>query len=197
MGNEPGNSALKPSWSGATEDSYEDEKYVAVSAWLKGASNAISANNKSAKKIITGNWLGAAFFEKLTKDKIKFDIIGWDWFGETDNDITTAKADEDNVPILDRLARLKKDIWLTECGITGKNENEQATYLSNFVKETSQKDYIKAIFVGVFFDQSHLAGTDGQYDGIYSIVNTGADKYTFGKPKQAYQTFKQIISNSK
>lgn len=197
MGNEPGNHALKPNWSGATEESYEDAKYAAVSAWLKGASNAITANNKSAKKMITGNWLGAAFFEKLVEDGLQFEIIGWDWFGETANNIITAKADEDNVPILDRLAKLKKDIWLTECGISGKNEKDQATYLSNFVKETSQKDYVKAIFVGVFFDQSHLAGTDGQYDGIYSIISSGTDKFTFGEPKQAYQTFKQIISNSK
>jgi hypothetical protein len=197
MGNEPGNHALKPNWNGATKDSYENTKYVAVAAWLKGASNAIAANNKSAKKMITGNWLGAAFFEKLVEDGIQFEIIGWDWFGETANNITTTKADEDNIPILDRLAKLKKDIWLTECGITGKDEKQQATYLSNFIKETSKKDYVKAIFVGVFFDQAHLVDTDGQYDGIYSIVSSGTDKFTFGKPKQAYQIFKQIISNNK
>jgi len=197
MGNEPGNSALKPSWSGSTADSYDDKKYAAVSSWLEGASNGVSAANKSAEKIITGNWLGAAFFEKLVSDNIKFDIIGWDWFEEKDNDIIATKADGDQMPILDRLDKIGKDIWLTESGLGGENEKEQASYLQSLVQSAQDKKFIKAIFVGVFFDQAHLVGTTGELDGIYSIKKNADGTFSFGSSKPAYDVFKKIISDSK
>lgn len=197
MGNEPGNHALKPSWSGATEDSYETAKYSAVSAWLKGASDAISVNDKSAKKIVTGNWLGAAFCEKLVDDGINFDIIGWDWFGETQHDIFVTKADGDDVTILERLNKTGKDIWLTETGISGSDKKAQAAYISDFAKKAAKYSYVKAVFVGVFFDQSHLDGTSGQNDGIYSIEKNADGSFKFAQPKPAYRTYKKIISDSK
>jgi len=195
LGNEPATGALKKNWSGANEDSFDKAKYAKVLEWLRGASDGIKKANGNAKRIITGNWLNVSFFEMLVRDGINFDIVGWDWFNE-EKDFTTIKPNEGNLTLLERLNNLNKEIWMMEVGISGTDENKQADYLEKFINKIQNIPTIKGLFVGVLYDQVHLVGTSGQYDGIVRISKTKSGDWVLEDPKLAYDLYQKIIRES-
>lgn len=195
LGNEPSSGAIKPNWSGVTMDSFNKEKVIKVILWLKGASNAVKDANPRAKRIITGHWQHTAFFELLNKNNVGFEIIGWDWFNE-ETDFFTITLDDKKTMLIDKLASFNKDLWIMEMGISGKDPDRQAEYLRNFLIKATKEPLIKGLILLTLYDQVHLVGEPGQYDGIINLDKSG-DKWKLGSPKPAFNVYKEFIKRQK
>lgn len=191
LANEPASAAIKQNWSGATADAFNQNDYQKVFLWLQGASAGISKANPLAKKIITGHWQNTGFFELLERDKLNYNIIGWDWFNETKG-LTTLRLDNEEVKLIDKLNSFHKELWIMEGGINGNDEGKQANYLRNFINELVPQKQIKGFFVGVLYDQAHLIGTLGQEDGIISLIKNN-NELLLGKIKPAYDVYQYLI----
>lgn len=195
IGNEPSSGAIKPNWSGATMDSYVKEKVIKVILWLKGASDGVKDANPRSKRIITGHWKHTAFFELLNKNNVGFEIIGWDWFNE-ESDFFTLTLDDKTTKLIDKLASYDKDLWIMEMGITGKDPAKQAQYLNSFLAKATKEPLIKGLILLTLYDQVHLVGQNGQYDGIISLDKSG-DKWELGTPKPAFDIYHKFIKEKR
>lgn len=200
LGNEIGTIALKPSWSGARVEAYDLIKFQKVAAWLKGASEGIKKGDPKAGRIITGHWLQTGFFELLTKENINLEVIGWDWFNEEKN-ITQLEDENKPFNLLTKLESFNKEVWLMEAGKssgpTFTDEEKQAEYLKNFAIQIYNSPVFSGFFVHVFYDQAHLIGTTGAYDGILKIKTISPGLWQLGEPKKAFWIYQEAIRQLK
>lgn len=198
--NEAGSTAIKGSdFSGEKEEDYDAAKYVKVRDWLKGASEGIRKADSSAYRVITDQWLHYAFFDMLAKDKVDFDILGWDWF--SDMGLMSEKKLADGTLILDKLKSFGKPIILAEVngrpdgdnGQKGQDEAKQAEFIQKMADWAYNSKVIKGFIVLELMD---VTNTGRGYVDYYGLVNATEKKNgvgTIGEPKKAYQVYKEII----
>lgn len=197
--NESASVALKsPDNSGEKEEDYDSEKYVKARDWIKGASDGIKKADSSAYRVVTDQWTHTAFFDMLVKDKVDFDIIGWDWF--SDMGLMQDKKLGDGTLIIDKLKSFNKPIILAEVnarpegrnGQKGQDEDKQSEFIKNmaqFAKDSNLKGFIVLELLDV-------TNTGRGYTDYYGIVNTTEKNNgvgTIGEAKKAYNTYKEII----
>lgn len=200
LGNEIGTIALKSSWSGARIEAYDLTKFPKVAAWLKGASEGIKKGDPRAKRVITGHWLQTGFLELLTKENVGFEVIGWDWFNEK-KDITKLEDENEPFDLFAKLQSFNKEVWLVEAGKSSGptlvDEEAQAEYLKSFVTQIYNSSVFSGFFVHVFYDQAHLIGTTGAYDGIVKIKTISPGLWQLGEPKKAFWIYQETIHQLK
>lgn len=199
LANEPAAGAIKPNWSGVNQDSFDQDKYQKVLLWLKGATEGVKKANPKAKRIITGNWLNAGFFQMLDNDSLDYEIIGWDWHQKTP-DLSEVEDQGNQYNLIEILSKLDKELWITEAGLLDgslNSEDEQADYLLRLIKQVYQSRKFTGLFTFVLFDGQPRYENDNNYLGIIKNQVTGDGKLSPGEPKKAYRVLKDYIFYAK
>ena len=198
LANEIPTASLKTSWSGATTDAYNQDSYASSLAWLKASSAGIRATDPTVKINVTGSWLQYGFFEKAFKDGLDVDILGWDWFDES-NDIHQLSDNGQKLDLIQKLEQFNKPIWFVEAGYSASTHTEaqQADLDRAFLADISSIPAVKGAMVEVFVDSVNQIGTKGQYDGIVSLDISNLALPKVGAPKPAYDAIKALISSTK
>ena len=195
---EQGSGASNQNVSGEKESDYDPQKYEKVREWMKGASTAIRKNDQAAYIVITDQWLHTAYFEMLIRDKIDFDIIGWDWFG--DMGLMEDKKLEDGTLLIDKIKSFKKPIILAEVNgrpdpKKGMNEQKQSDFIKQMADWAYNSGFIKGFFVHELVD---LRPTEdkpqGDFYGLMEFKKSSDGGYTFGDKRMAFNTYLEIIA---
>lgn len=194
---EQGSGASKENYSGENESDYDLQKYEKAREWMKGASTAIRKNDPNAYIVITDQWLHTAYFEMLIRDKIDFDIIGWDWFG--DMGMMGERKLADGTLLIDKIKSFNKPIILAEVNgrpdpKKGMNEAEQSDFIKQMADWAYNSGYIKGFFVHELVDLRPTADKPADYYGLIEFKKAPDGGYTFGDRKLAFDTYKNIIA---
>lgn len=194
LGNEIPTVALKSSWSGATTDAYELDRYQQALAWLKASNRGVHDGDSRATTMTTANWLQYGFFERAFADGLDTNILGWDWFDE-EHDIHNLEESGQRVDLIEKLTAFGKPIWFVEAGYSASThtEAEQADLDYAFLKELSDNPAISGALVGVLIDQIHLRNSPGAHDGIVALDLADPSVDRIGQPKPAYHRIQQLI----
>lgn len=197
---EQGSTALKgPEYSGEKESDYDIDNYQKVKEWMRGASTAIRKVDSDAYIVITDQWLHYAYIDMLLKDKIDFDIIGWDWFG--DMGFLGDKKLDDGSLFIDKLRSYNKPIILAEVnyrpGKKGMDEAKQAAYIEQMADWAYNSGYIKGFFVHELVDLRPVGDKPGDFYGLIEYKKAPDGGYTFGDKRQAFNTYQEIIAKYK
>lgn len=193
IANEPAGYALKDGWPGISDDSFIDAKYQKMLFWLRGASDGIAKANKNAKRIITGHWLHFGFFQMLIKDKLNFEIVGWDWHQKS-SDLTKVENQGVTYNLIDELKKLNKELWITEAGLiegSSSGEDQQADYLNKLARQVYNSRAFKGFFAFTLYDGIPQNGSNSNL-GIVKLEKKG-NEYILGQPKEAYRIYQTII----
>ncbi|MBM2820665.1 MAG: hypothetical protein HW405_425 [Candidatus Berkelbacteria bacterium] len=202
--NESGSLALKGGqYSGEKDSDYDPAKYERVKEWLKGASVAVKQSDPAAFRIITNQWTHTAFLDKIKKDEVEYDLIGWDWF--SDMGFIGDKTLEGGTKLIDKLKSFGKPILLAEInyrpegrnGQKGQPEEKQADYIAK-TADWAVKNKLVGFYVLELLDVVNAGGrgyTD--YYGIVSVKKSTSGTYVPGDPRQAYTKYQEIIKKYK
>lgn len=203
MLNEVSGTAIKKDFPGNQESDYDEAKYQAVKNFLLGMSKGIKEADPEAQRVITAHWVGTAMIDRLIKDGVDFEIIGWDWFSDMGNDITAAKPNDKTViNIPEHFKNTGKRFWISEINHQGgsyKNkESDQAAYLKKAIENALKSKLVSGIFVFNLFDATSVTnGKANQYNQwglVENAFDKATQKWTAGKKKTAYKVYKDIIS---
>lgn len=195
---EQGSGALKGSdYSGENESDYDSNKYQKAKEWMRGATAAIRKNDPSAYLVITDTWLRTAYFQMLMRDKIDFDIIGWDWFGDT-GPVEEAKL-ADGTLLIDKLKSFNKPLILAEINARpdskkGMDEAKQSAFLKREAEWAYNSGYIKGFLVHELVDLRPTADKPADYYGLMEFKKSEDGGYTFGDKREAFATYQEIIA---
>lgn len=197
--NESGSNALKgPEYSGENESDYDEEKYERTKEWIRGAIAGVEEGDPNAYKVITSQWLQTGFLEKLKKDNIDYDIIGWDWF--SDMGFLGDKKLASGTPLIDKLKSFGKPLILAEInqrpdgkdGQDGQNEEKQAEFIKNMA-DWSVKNGLKGFLVLELLDIPNSGKGYTDHYGIMGVTKSSGGSYVPGNPRKAYEVYKEII----
>ena len=194
---EQGSTALKgSSYSGESESDYDLEKYTKVREWMKGASAAIRKVDPNAYLVITDQWTHYAYIQMLLRDKVDFDIIGWNWFG--DMGMMGERKLTDGTLLIDKLKSFNKPIILSEVnyrpGKNGMDEAKQSDFIKKMADWAYNSNVIKGFIVHELVDLAPVGSRKADYYGLIKFKTSQSGGYKFGDAKQAFLTYKEIIS---
>lgn len=190
---ESGSTAIKgPQYSGENESDYDLAKYKKVKEWMRGASDAIRKIDPSAYLVITDQWTHYAYFDMLAKDKIDYDIIGWDWYSGMG-----AMGDRklfNGMHLVDKLKSYNKPIILAEVNFTpdartGIDQQTQSNFIKQIAEWAYNSGYIKGFFVFKLVDYKP---TPSNPNDCCALVKFKAINQ-FGDKRQAFDTYAEII----
>ena len=199
--NEAGSNALIDGLhSGENESDYDPTKYQRTRDWIKGASEGVAKADPSAYRVLTNQWLQTGFLEKLKKDNIEYDIIGWDWF--SDMGWMRDKKLADNTLLIDKLRSFNKPIILAEVnqrpegknGQKGQNEEDQAAFIKEMAN-WSVDAKLKGFMVLELLDVTNSGKGYTDYYGIVEAKKSSGGSYVPGDPRKAFTVFQEIIKN--
>jgi len=194
---EQGSTALKgASYSGEKESDYDKAKYEKVREWMKGASAAIRKIDPNAKLVISDQWTHTAYFDMLTRDKVDFDIIGWNWF--SDMGMMGEKKLKDGTLLIDKLKSFNKPIILAEINYrpdkNGMNEKKQADYIKKMAEWAHNSEAVRGFYVHEMFDLAPLGDRQADYYGLVKFEKAPDGGYKFDDPREAFTVYQSIIS---
>lgn len=200
MLNEVGSVPLKEGKSGENESDYDEAKYQKVKEWLKGASAGIKKADPNAYRVISCQWLQTGFISRLEKDKIDYDIIGWDWF--SDMGLMSEKKLTDGTLLIDKLISFNKPVILAEInqrpegegGQKGMPEQKQADFIEKTAEWAYSGGQIKGFIVLELMDVVNTGKDFTDYYGLVETQKTGKNTGIPGQPRKAYNVYKEIIA---
>ncbi|MEI6040020.1 MAG: hypothetical protein WCP93_01570 [Candidatus Berkelbacteria bacterium] len=197
---ESGSTALKGGqYTGTKESDYDQAKYQIIKEWLKGASDGVKSVDKKNQVVINDQWTHFAFFDMITRDGVKFDVLGWNWF--SDMGFLGDKTLDGGQLVFDRLKEFKKPIILTEVNARpdstkGMDEKVQSDFISKMADFAwLNKDIIKGFYILELTDQAptQTALKKPEYYGLIYAKKATDGTYTFGELKKAFTTYQAII----
>jgi len=197
--NEQGGIVVKGwEYSGEKESDFDPDKYNQVREWSKGAIAAIRENDPDAKIVISAHWTHVAYVQMLLKDKVDFDILGWDWY--SDMKLMENKRLADGTLLLDKLESFGKPIILTEVNAVSTSdnkpdENEQANFIKDMANWAYKSGVIRGFFVHELVDTAPQADTSANYYGLITFKKASDGGYVLGDLKKAFYTYKKIIAS--
>jgi hypothetical protein len=201
---EPGSTALKgPQYTGLNQSDYDPAKYQIVMGWLKGASDGVRSVDPSAKIVINDQWTHFAFFDMISRDGVKYDILGWNWF--SDMGFIGDKTLADGTKVFDHLKAFNKPIIFTEVNerpdsVKGMDENAQSDFIQKMADFAwANKNVVKGFYVLELTDQppTQTASKIPEYYGLIHFKQLPDGTYTYGALKKAFTTYKSIIKADK
>ena len=190
---EQGSTALKgSSYSGEKESDYDKAKYEKVREWMKGASAAIRKVDPNAKLVITDQWTHTAYLDMLARDKVDYDIIGWDWYSGM-GPMGERKLANGTL-LVDKLKSFNKPIILAEVNFTpdpktGQSQQDQSDFIKTTAEWAYNSGYIKGFYVFKLVD--YKPTQDNPNDCCALIKFKSVNK--FGDKRQAFDTYAEII----
>ena len=204
--NEAGSVALKGGqYSGEKESDYDTKKYEKVRDWIKGASAGIKKADPDAYRVVTDQWTHFAFLDMIQKDKVDYDIIGWDWF--SDMGLMGDKKMADGKTALEHLQVYNKPIILAEVNQRpdGPTENQkmdpvkQKEFMTKMAKWAYDSKVIKGFFILELMDVANL-GASRNYVDRYGIIAANKNAKGLGEivgKLPAFDALAEIIKQSK
>lgn len=201
--NEAGSVALNNgNPSGDKIEDYDPQKYEKVREWIKGASAGINKADPDAYRVITNQWIHYGFLELITKDKVDYDIIGWDWF--SDMGLMSENKLDDGVNILEKLKKYNKPIILAEVnqrpeekdGDFAQDEPKQAKFIEDMATWAYNSGVIKGLIVLELVDVVNTGKDFIDRYGLVAAERTGSVDSGKGKitePRKAYNTLQELI----
>lgn len=195
--NEVGGTAIKGSqYSGENESDFDQGKYEKIRDWSKGAVAAIRKTDPEAYIVIDFHWTHVAMVEKLLKDKVDFDIIGWNWY--SDMKMMSSKKLSDGTLLVDKLKSFNKPVILAEVNGApmkdGTNEQAQSDFIQQMADWAYGSGLIKGFYVHELVDIAPTANRKGGFFGLIKYKKASDGGYTYGDPKKAFFTYKNIIT---
>lgn len=173
LGNLQENAFLTAGKHGNSTADYNYAKFKILASYLKGMSEGIKANDTDAKTIVNSTWLHFSYLQMLLSEKVDFDIIGYDWYSNMDDNARSNFAIAD---ISQKLSTLfSKPIWFTKLniwqGTAYKTQDEQRVWLNVFIAKCKNNPLVGAVIINELIDQPEMALTEKQY-GIVSVDAT-------------------------
>jgi len=194
---EGGNYSIKgPEFPGDKEEQYDEKRYGIIRDWLRGASEAIKQADPEAYIVINDLWIHTAYIEKLAKDNIGYDILGWNWFSDMGN-IWERKID--NGLFIDQLKKFNKPIFLTEVNYRPDvkkktmDEDKQSEFIGQTAEWAHKSGFIKGFIVFELVDRPLEDNKGIDYNGLIKLKESSTGTYTFGDTRKAFDTYKDII----
>lgn len=205
MANEGGAECIKePTMNGQTEDQYDEAKYKPLRDYIRGLSEGIAKADPDAWRIVSSAYTHVGYLDKLTKDKIDFDMIGIDWY-DWMGPIQEKKM-ENGQMLVDKLKSYNKPLTFMEVnaipeGETKKSksktvvdENRQSDIISKTAKWAwENKDYVKGFFVLSLFDGVNNPNENVEYFGIVEAKKSSSGTNVPGEPRQSFYTYQDLI----
>lgn len=182
------------------------DNYNSLLGWLKGLQKGIKEADPQAKIVITGHWHLFAVIDKLIKDGINPDVIGWAWY--SDDGLDPTRRDVGGGEIINPLDKLKsfgKLVWIVEMNsVKGSyndktkkvDENYQADFFKKFIPNLLSSGKVDGIFAFPLFDTPIFALDRGDSEAHWGLVkvtkdSSGSPSFT---PKKAFNIYRDFIS---
>lgn len=205
MANEGGAETIKePTLNGQDESQYDEEKYKNLKDYLKGLSEGIAKADPEAWRIVSSAYTHTGYLDKLTKDKIGFDMIGIDWY-DWMGPVGEKKMDDGQL-FIDKLKSYNKPLTFMEVNAVpkGATKNSKSKKIvdedkqSDFIAETAKwawenKDYVKGFFVLELIDNVNNDSDNAEYFGIVAATKSSSGSGIPGEPRKAYYTYQELI----
>lgn len=179
----------------ATKD-YPEDKYIAVSTWLKAAGKAVADIDPGARRLLTDHWVHTGFFERFIKDGGEFEILGWNWFSDMGRNMDRVILDQktgQTYKLLSKLETFKKELWLTEVnrrlGSSGGQEKEQADFIQTMAEFAYATPSINGFLV---FNLAEDTTARIEETG-YGLIYTDIDSKTVSGLKPAFSRYRDLI----
>lgn len=197
--NEQGGTVIKSSgFSGENESDFDPAKYKQVTDWTRGCTAAIRKNDPNARTVITVNWLHYGYIQMLIRDKIDFDIIGWDWY--SDMKMMGEKKTADGSLLTDKIKSFNKPVILAEVNAqpnaTGTNQQQQADFISSMAQWAYNSGFIKGFFVHTLIDTAPYAGQKAAYYGLVTYNESAHSGFSIGDIKKGFTAYQDVIKKN-
>ena len=171
LGNLEENAVIKRGTHGNKTDDYDLQKLQKLAYFLKGLNYAVKTFDVSSKTIVNASWLHYTFFQLLISEGVNFDIIGYQWFSDMDDNAST------NFGISDISLKLSalytKPIWFTVAskrnGSLNGTEASQDDWFGNFLSKVKANPAVKAVFAYELFDEPQLLNVP-EGEKFYGVV---------------------------
>ncbi|OGD57201.1 hypothetical protein A2V71_02185 [Candidatus Berkelbacteria bacterium RBG_13_40_8] len=136
----------------------------------------------------------------LRRDKVDYDIIGWDWFSDM-GFMADAKL-FDGTSLVDKLKTFNKPIFLAEVnqrpegsgGQQGMPEQKQADFISKMAEWAYNSGIVRGFMVLELTDVPNTGADFTDYYGLVAAAKNSSGMGIPGEPRQAYDVYKEIIS---
>lgn len=200
--NEIGGTAMTGNADGRDPAEFDKAIYGRLSAFLKGAARGVRDGDPKAQRIINNQWLHVGMLDLIARDKIPFEIIGWNWFVDKQD---MQKVEYAPGQYFDLIAALKqheqttgaKEIWLSEFdrdhGSYQQTNNEQTTYLQTKLQQFIDNKTFSGIFIHELFDKPQEKLDQDRHWGIIEVATQPALKFT---PKPAAAVVSALIKKN-
>ncbi|OQA52446.1 MAG: hypothetical protein BWY43_00513 [candidate division WS2 bacterium ADurb.Bin280] len=194
-----------PTFKGDYNVEYSTERYRALLGWLKGMQKGIRESDEQAKIVISGHWHLYFIIDKLIKDGIDPDVIGWAWYSDDGDDITERDLGEGkSFNLAAKLNEFGRDVWIIELNSTKGSYNEskkrndeeyQSNFLKKMVPNLIETGLIKGILIYTLFDTPSFADGRDESETHWGLVNVSKNKNgsVVFKTKKAFSTFRSLI----
>lgn len=200
MVNEVSGAAIKSGAAGNKTTDYDDAKYAKLTLILRGMGDAIKKADPAAQRIVTANWLGTGIIDRLVKDNIGFEVIGWNWYSDMGVDLTK-KVNGTTLNIPTYLSKYNKKFWVVEVnrreGTFDGKMQDQADYLNTFVNNLISHPETDGLFVFTLTDECGALDKQVGHMGLVSIDKKADNTCPLGSNKPAFTTFKDLIAKYK
>ena len=175
LGNLQENALIIAGKHGNSPTDYNYAKFKILASYLRGMNEGIKANDADAKTIVNATWLHFSYLQMLLTEQVDFDIIGYDWYSNMDDN---ARSNFGISDISQKLATVfSKPIWFTKLniwqGTAYKTQDEQRVWLNGFIAKCKNNPLVGTVIINELLDQPEMAFTEKQY-GIVSVDATYA-----------------------
>ena len=171
LGNLQENGIILAGKHGNSTADYNSEKFKVLAAYIKGMNAGIKAIDTDAKTMVNATWLHFAYLQLLENAGVDFDIIGYDWFSNMDDNARR----NFNIPDISlKLSSLfSKPIWFTKMniwqGTAYKTEAEQHSWLTGFILKCKNNPSVGAVIVNELLDQPEQSVVTEKAYGIVQV----------------------------
>ena len=216
LANEVSGSVVKPSDPKFTGETFKDsfgleystQRYEAVKGWVTGMSKAIREQDPNAQIVLSGHWVLYEVVDRLIKDGVDFDILGWAWYANDGNDVTKRETPDGkgSINLGQELSKFGKKLWIIESNLAdgtypkedqtqSQLEEDQAAFIQTFLPHVADSGYFSGYFFFTLFDDP-VAGevaTDREaHWGLVEVKKVG-DENKVIRNKPGFEAYKRAI----
>ena len=171
LGNLEENAVLKNGTSGSKVSDYDSVKLRKLAYFLKGLNYGIKTFDTNSKTIVNASWLHYAYLQLLINEGLQYDIVGYQWYSNMDDNALNNFGISDISVKLSSL--FSKPIWFTlaskKDGSLNGTEDAQDEWLRSFVAKVKSNSAVKAVFANELLDEPNLLNVP-EGEKFYGVV---------------------------
>jgi hypothetical protein len=177
-------------------EEYDMVKLAETVKLLNSIIKEIREGDPDAKLIINATWWHTGFIDYLIKEKVDFDIIGWDWYSNMDKAWYDGGTKQSSViAVMDKQCTYGKEILFCEINVWNQKNGDVQERRSAYLLETMTKiynypsDLIKGYVIYELLDEPTHSNESERIFGMLECDEAGI----IGKPKDAYFTVQYLL----